>query len=344
MKKFKRLFLLLFFTALLRADVYILTRHGDVFRSDDGGINFGLVSNIGHPDGVSMYFNNDTLGLLLTESGIILKTTDRGVTWKAINALPTSDAKSIIATGNRYYVITRSGDLYMGYEPDSMTLLSSIGANDIVDITGIARELYALTGSGDIYYSDDRGRTWILKGNTGSMDMKALVMFPDTLFSINNTGDLFRSLDSGKTWIGISTISQIGVVDMISDENHHLYMVTDAGDVARSSTGSSWWFSGTVSQVGVVAIGMPTQPPLPADEDRNKRLPFRIYPTLTSDYFVLEADPTLLNKHLALFDLAGNRVMQGTIKSTKMTFNLRHYRAGIYFIEIENYSRKIIKP
>ena len=344
MLKTKWLFLFLCIGGILKADeIYVLTGRGDVFRSDDFGINFSLVSNTGYQNDIDMYFNNDTLGFLLTEKGIIMKTTDTGRTWTAVSSLPVSDARSITASGNKYYVLTRSGDLYRGDSANNMTPFASIGANDMVDIVGLGSELYALTSSGDVYRSNDMGSTWTLRGNTGSLDMKSLVMIPDTLYAINSTGDLYRSIDSARTWVAISTVSDVGVVDMTNDVSHNLYVVLDAGDVAKSSTGKSWGFSGTASQVGVTAIATPTQPPLSADEDRGIKLPFRVYPNFTSDFFMLEADSFLLNKKVRLLDLNGRIIERRILDNSRITFDMRKYKDGSYIIDIDGYNRKLIK-
>jgi photosystem II stability/assembly factor-like uncharacterized protein len=66
---------------------YALTRSGDFYVSKDGtGRSWEYLSNTGKNETSSMYFFNNTTGLVLGENQDIRKTTDGGQTWRSVNA------------------------------------------------------------------------------------------------------------------------------------------------------------------------------------------------------------------------------------------------------------------
>ncbi len=290
-----------------------------------------------------MYFNNDTLGLVLTESGIILKTRDRGVTWEAVSALSVNDAVSMAVTGDRYYALTRSGDLYMGYSPSDLSLLSSTGSVDMVDLKGYGRTLFALSKNGDTYIGYDRGRNWVFVGNTGSQDMKAIISLPDTLWAMNATGYLFVSQDSGRVWSLVSTVSQVGVVDMTMDKNHNIYALLDAGDVAKKPSYGNWWFTGTTSQMGAMAIETPYDPTLPDSERVHMHQFFTVSPTFTSRFMKVSVEHEFVGRYIHIYNVTGKEIGKLPILNAETILDLGKYHSGMYFIRIGAEIEKIIK-
>ena len=321
------------------ADIFMFTEMGDVFRSDDGGVSFDLVSNAGFNDGVAIAFVNDTLGYLLTESGTILKTANSGVSWTPVAALPATDAQDIIFDGTNFFVLSRSGDVYRGSEPSALTLVGAIPANDLVSLAHNGSALYALSSSGDVSRSNDDGGSWLLVGSTGSTEMVAIAIMGDSLFALNSLGDIFTSSNSGSTWQLTSTVSQVGAVDLDATTNNILLVCFDTGELMQRS-GKGWQYTGTASQVGVRGLGLSGGTTAIEDSDD----------VGVGERFVVQT--VIYNGMLKLNSPAGEvrmystdgRVVRDIIKGEgEATIDISELSQGIYFVRQGLGTAKIAK-
>ncbi len=306
--------------------VYLYTRMGDVFRSTDGK-NFELVSNTGYTDGVSLLFEDDTLGYYLTRSGVILETNNRGEAWQRANALSLNDSVELIKGDTAFYLLTESGDFYRGNDVNSLTLVSNIGNGRFVSLTRDIQYLYALTESGEIYRSQN-GDLWQLSGEAGSMGMVAIDALIDTLFAINYFGDLFKSVDHGHTWTMVSTISQMGTIDMMVTEDLLILATLETGEIIKRS-GENWEWIGTASQSGVQGIS--TSGTTTFVDDRNKdssKIRFRILRNIVRDILEVVSE----KGKITIYTADGAIVKQMVKDRGYMAIDVSRLKSGIYFV------------
>ncbi len=321
------------------ADIFMFTGMCDVFRSEDGGVSFDLISNAGFNDGVAMAFVNDTLGYLLTESGTILKTANSGGSWTPVVALPANDAHDIIFDGTNFFVLTRSGDVYRGSEPTALTLVSSIPANDMVSLAHNGSAVYALSSSGDVWRSGDDGVSWLLVGSTGLAEMVAIAVMGDSLFGLNSFGDIFTSSNSGNSWQLTSTVSQIGAVGLEAATNNILLVCFDTGELMQRS-GKGWQYTGTASQVGVRGLGLSGGTTAIEDsDDVSLGERFVVQSVIYNGMLRLNSPSGVVR----LYSTDGRVVREVGKGEGEATINIRDLSQGVYFVRQGSRTAKIAK-
>ena len=98
---------------------FALTRSGDFYVSKDGtGRSWEYLSNTGKNEAYSMYFFNNTTGVVLEENQNIVKTTDGGQTWRTVLAPVPYSSRSKVggitfgdqATGYAWFSMSDYGD------------------------------------------------------------------------------------------------------------------------------------------------------------------------------------------------------------------------------------------
>ncbi len=315
----------------------MFTDMGDVFRTSDG-MNFTLVSNTGFNDGIELVFVNDTLGYMLTSSGDILRTIDNGENWEMVSSISADDAVDMICEGANFYVLTRSGELYSGNHVGSLSLISSINGNDFVSLTHSENFLFAMTVSGDIWRSSDT-HSWLLVGSTGSTEMVSIIAVGDTILAVNRYGDLFISTDNGETWVMTETVSQDGVVDLHLSHDGMVFLGFNTGELMKRNNGG-WQYLGSASQVGVTGIS--TSGPLTLISDTSGTRPsnfLKVEPSITMGILRISSG----KGEVCIYSMDG-RIMRRIKKTTgEIEVDIHELSSGIYFVKMEDEVVRIIK-
>ena len=318
----------------LHAYIYIFTDMGDVFRSQDGE-NYSLVSNTGFNDNISLLFISETQGYMLTQSGIILKTQDRAVSWQVVSSIPAGDAVDLLNASGNFYVLTASGDVYKGTEISALTLWSSISGEDLVSLAYDGTYLYALGRSGDVWRK--LSGSWELVGSTGSMEMAGMDVHGDTLIAVNYYGDIFRSLDNGVTWQMYGAVSQVGVEDIKVTEDGLELIVFDTGEVMEE-TSKGWQYMGSVSQVGVRGIGASGVPTVIGDTVPGMR-GFRVYPVVASGYLMVESG----EGRVEIYSGDGRLELSMYKGEGEAVIDIRTLNSGVHFVRMGSDVVRIVK-
>jgi photosystem II stability/assembly factor-like uncharacterized protein len=162
--------------------VIVVGEVGSLYRSDDGmeTITGGEVSPVsGHLNCV--FFLNDTLGWVGTQSGKIYRTTDAGYTWSLM--------QSGQGTGN-YITAIQFVDTQTGYA--------------------------SCYGGGMMLKSTDGGLTWQNVGPAGQTVLIRSLHFYDTQLGVGvgSGGEVIRTTDGALTWDSIPTNSTYSLADL----------------------------------------------------------------------------------------------------------------------------------
>ncbi len=322
----------------LRAEVEVFTNRGDLFRTSDG-VQWQWVANMGLSDGVAYTVGPGGTRYLLSRSGIVLRSQDQGATWTRVAAYPTSDAVAFLYdSANGYtFLLSASGDLYRGSQPQSLQLVANLGGSDFVDLARERRssgsaDLVVIGRHGDVYRSADHGSSWQRVGSVGASDVVALAAETDTLVALTHTGDLWRSVDRGASWLLWSTVSQVGAVDLLADRQGYLFVITETGALARFLSGT-WQWVGTASQVfvqGMAAMGTPTLTEEGTGEEPSQ---VRLFPNPSHGLFYLAGVADSLPHTFEVVDVAGRRVFQGALSpQSPALLDLRALPPGVYWV------------
>jgi hypothetical protein len=197
-------------------ELYLVSRSGVVYRSDDAGAAWDAVGSVAADDVADMGIRGDGVVLLLTESGTVYASADMGVSFAPQAALTGSD----------------------------FTALETAGEDTV----------YALGAGGGVSRSIDGGTSWAAAGVITVPDAADLVVMGSNLYAVSGTGWVHRSSDGGADWTAVGTLSQVHTVALATDGTE-LYAATLEGEIAGSVDGFDWEWRGSVNQMRLTALG-----------------------------------------------------------------------------------------
>jgi photosystem II stability/assembly factor-like uncharacterized protein len=238
----------------------------DIFRSDDGGVNWQPVSSGVHVDQHALWINPaDSRNILAANDGGLYSTTDDARTWRHFTNLPITQfytceidenypAKLLGGTQDNGTPATSTGRL-----DDWQVIYGGDGFVCLVDPTD-SRYVYAEFQFGNIARSTDGGKTFkaAITGinNSELRNWNTPIVFSPDNPSILYTGTtkLYRSTDRAVTWkpfspnlnndtygtngVNYSTISTISVSSKNPDI---IYVGTDDANVWITTDGGTNW-------------------------------------------------------------------------------------------------------
>jgi photosystem II stability/assembly factor-like uncharacterized protein len=264
--------------------VYAATYAG-VFRSDDGGSNWRLMSPGRRPRITVDPLDPTTLYAIpvLYNTGTfdgVAKSTDSGLTWSFVNeglnalgisaiAVDPSPATTIYAGAfRRIFKSVDRGNTWEAHElgPEGYFLYVKDLIFDPLD----SQTLYAATTDG-AYRSSDGGNQWIsISGNLSGNDRPATSLaadprVPGRFFAGGQYGKVFRTDDGGGNWVAIGPSSTDdgnnfdGLLTIDSTEPGVLYFGSNRGLFRSEDSGATWQQTSIVE--GVFALKLdPTVP------------------------------------------------------------------------------------
>lgn len=208
-----------------------------VFRSTDNGFNWIRSVDSLTERSVATFVVDGDVVYLLTESSVIFKSTNFGVTWLQISTseLDNYTITSIAVNNGRILAGASSGDLFLS-------------TNDGKSWTNIKnQQIYSTITSllwdgdniicgtqGGIYFSSNLGTNWFQR-NLGLkvQDISLIKKVKNALVVGTRTGGVYFSLDDGRTWFEFNE----GIPDMsilsITYDQYYIYVGTEYGAVAR---------------------------------------------------------------------------------------------------------------
>ncbi len=319
----------------------LLTSAGELWRTHDG-TTWKQLARLNFPNPVGYLAGPQAY--VLTQDGILLSSSDEGVTWQAKKNFTFSDGVALRKdkSSGLFFALTASGMVLRDTSPSHLLPVGHLPASDLVDLgihSGLSPLLYALTASGDVYRSSDSGKSWQLVGQTGFSDMQALTMLQDTLLALTYQGDVLRSVDSGKTWVGWSTLSQLGAVDLHADEAGNLFAALFTGEFAQfQRSTSSWSWIGTPSQMGVVLLA--TGGPATFEGETRPTPPptFTVRPA-QGGLWLIGLPP---GTPFRIWSVTGRRLRTGTVSGSLHFVSLPGQ--GICILEVDHTRTRVILP
>lgn len=218
---------------------------GTIIRTDDG---FNTTSTTLEPTygNIScVYFVNDTLGWIGTESGKIYRSTNAGATWAlmasgqpttnyitAIQFLDTQVGYASCYQGN----MLKSSDGGLTWQStgpfDQVVLIQDLHFFDTTTGVGVGN-------AGEVIRTTDGGTTWDSIPTNTTYSMRDLDAQGNTLVACGDWGRTLRSTDAGLTW----SVIQAGNADHQSisiTPNGTALLGTDGGIQRSSDFGLSW--------------------------------------------------------------------------------------------------------
>jgi len=198
--------------------IFIVSSNGSLFYSKDGGNYWQArkflkkqLNLLVKPSFTRIYFFDSENGVILGESGLILKTSNGGTTWKPV------------------------------YQE---------GLNsDLIDIAEISPGVHLLIGDAmSAYITKDKGDTWIPFTpimNMESIDkenLNSIEVVDDNIYICGDSGLILTSRDSGKTWIRKNiAYKNLDFHHIVFIDKKHGLLIGDAGNVRYTNDGGEIW-------------------------------------------------------------------------------------------------------
>ena len=154
-----------------------------------------------------VYFVNPNTGWILTNSGIILKTTDQGENWEEIDFNENIQFISITFIDNKTgwligYRQNGYSNLYKTTNEGADWQIIKIFNEIIVSIYFIDSQTgWAIGLSSSIYYSNDGGNSWIAQNSQTSSYLISSEFLTSTLGWVVGVGVILKTTDGGNIWI-----------------------------------------------------------------------------------------------------------------------------------------------
>jgi photosystem II stability/assembly factor-like uncharacterized protein len=212
----------------------------------------GALSALAVPLGATSLF-----GLL--DTGEFYRSTNNGVTWVAIGAIPAPDAVGLAAgtSSSELYLASRSGTIYRS--TSGGTSWSAVGAVAASDASGFVLSPFGnvlvLTSTGTLYSSSNQGATFTAVAALAGSDWVGLARGPlGRLYALTKTGQVAETQDQGATWatVGVITTSNAIAIRRLGAQ---LFVLASTGEVYRSiDYGKTWIAVGVLSQGSMSAL------------------------------------------------------------------------------------------
>ncbi len=208
-----------------------------VFRSTDNGFNWvRSVDSLTERNIATFTVDGDNV-YLLTESAVVFRSTDYGVTWWQVNTsnLDNYLITSIAVSNGRILAGTSTGDLFLS--TDNGESWANIKNQQIFStITSLLWDgdnIFCGTRAG-VYFSSNTGVNWFQR-NLGLkvQDISLIKRVNNALVLGSRTGGVYFSLDEGRTWFEFNEgITDMSILSLTYDQ-YYIYVGTEFGSVAR---------------------------------------------------------------------------------------------------------------
>ena len=186
-----------------------------IMRSTDGFATATTTSHLGYGNFKCVFFLNDTLGWLGSDTGKILRSTDGGASWTPtasgqstynyITAIQFLDSDTGYAScyGGKMLKSVDGGLTWQGIGPfDQQVLMQDFHFYD-------TQEGVAVGNGGEVIRTTNGGTSWDSIPSPTTYSMLDLAVQGDVLVACGTWGRVMHSTDRGQTW----TVAQVGNSD-----------------------------------------------------------------------------------------------------------------------------------
>jgi photosystem II stability/assembly factor-like uncharacterized protein len=307
-------------------------------KTSDGGITWDSLPVQASDFCNSISFLDENIGFAVgtddpneSGNGIILKTTNGGLSWSKETIFESVHLTSVACTSNGIYIagynysqgvngiILKSLDEGNTWQLQSYpnTMFNSISfPNDTVGFVAGSRTILKTTNSGDYWEELDE--------IDGTYHNSISFINSDIGYVAGRYGRIFRTLDGGENWTEQWAYTKYDFYNIVCVTDDIAYVSGDRGFILKTTDGG----------------GLPVNTNnLKIDEPY-----YNIYPNPCDDYFIIEA-PALSNVCLTSID--GKILKEFKMMNEQSKININSLPNGIYIIAITSdrihYVSKIIK-
>jgi photosystem II stability/assembly factor-like uncharacterized protein len=256
---------------VVKNDHVWVSRGDRVFMSEDAGQNWKISNPLtgrGEINGVEFTdaINGWAAGAMFGR-GTIFKTTDGGVSWKAVLEAPKSTISvftDVKFWGTEFGVAVGGGDFEEGqrsliaitHDGGAHWTIRTVETQDPAILRRISFQspsiLWSVGGS-SVYVSRDSGETWRLAHTErGAVDLDGLSITEDGgIYVTGGWGLLVKSPDRGSSWERVvlpASFSEVYLCSLVFADSRRGWLGGDRGRVASTTDGGRTWLPETTGQ------------------------------------------------------------------------------------------------
>ncbi|MBN1301984.1 MAG: protein kinase [Melioribacteraceae bacterium] len=218
-----------------------------IFSSGDTELEFSEVYDISTNSVQnlhSLYFTDDSFGVVVGDSGTVLVTSDSGSTWEYLDLSTKYNLRDIVINNNHLFIVGDGSRLYI-YSLSDITLNteSFAGGNNFYAIQFKDKMNAFILGSrGTLNVTKDGGKSWKeVFSQTDKTLYDIIFTRSGRGFIVGWGGTIISSEDSGMSWERIKEITgkYLRAVDFWGEDIG--LIVGGAGTILRTSDGGSNW-------------------------------------------------------------------------------------------------------
>jgi photosystem II stability/assembly factor-like uncharacterized protein len=223
--------------AIDERELYLTTADQKILHSTDGGETF-----VTHqpPEGTrglgAIWASSSTDVYIAGPSGLILKSTDRGQSWRRLNtgvgedffALWGVNANEVFAVGTHGYIL-RSTDQGVTWQR-----MINMSTRDLTNVSGDGRgNMVAVGKEGEVLTSTDHGVHWRIArvGLPPTASLFGVCVAGDVWYAAGLGATLIRSTDRGQTWTREHPYTNDDLTSLWCDRHDRPILAGYAGEV-----------------------------------------------------------------------------------------------------------------
>jgi hypothetical protein len=149
-----------------------LSENGRVWKNEP---SWSAEATLAANDCIAMERNRSHIAYVLTRSGVVFESHDRGYSWQLQSSIPIADAVDIAWHADDLFVLTEAGVVWQRSTggSSSWSAVGALARNDMSSLAADINGLYVASRTGDIAVSAN-GASWTWVGTVGASDVVAL--------------------------------------------------------------------------------------------------------------------------------------------------------------------------
>lgn len=311
---------------------YLVSRSGGLRISVNGGYNWSIVNSGVTADLNSITFLNQSTGIITGVRGVILKTTDAGLSWHPA-AAPSAGIdyfSSYIINEQNLFVIGSQGSIFKSTNfGSSWTDNSQNQVNPFFTIFFANQNTGWVAGCCGMYFKTvDGGLNWTPEAYlTPGQTINSSKFISETKgWMAANGGIILKTTGGGDTWLSLEsgTLEDLKAVDFINENTG--WIAGNFGTILKTTNGG-----GEGTPIGIHNISSEVPPGYRLGQ--NYPNPFNPATSITFD---IPKDGTV---SLIMYDAAGNetgRFNYGRLNAGlyNINYNASHLPSGVYYYRL----------
>jgi len=217
--------------------VYVGTGNGYVFVSKNQGVEWAL--SVSLPSEVHTILVDGNGHLFVGTGGHgVFKLANSDTTWSQTNLGQVSVQCLAFGSSNELYAATNLGLFRSSYEGDTWQRMDIPNIYIFSMISDFDGRLFAGTWSGEVYYSQNKGESWVSfnLGPKNSIIRTICIDREGIIYAGVCNGGLFKSEDRGNSWKALNDgLTDLGVRSIAIGFNGDIFVGTSSGIIFKSS-------------------------------------------------------------------------------------------------------------